>query len=88
MTSLSTRFFLLGYSGYLLPRLVRRLIARTKCHRAWLAGDMGILRERRIGSGGFGSVCDRETFHPRKGPNRAVATPSHVVINLLYPYGS
>jgi hypothetical protein len=87
MTSIPTRFFLLGYCGYLLPRIVRRMIAGTEYHRAWLAGDMGILRADQSPTGTKSGVCDRKTFHPRKGPHRAVATPSHLMVNLLYPYG-
>lgn len=87
MTSMHTRFYLLGYSGYLLPRSLRRLLARTKVHRAWLAGDMGIFPPDRRGGEGATGVCDRTTFIPRKGPSRAVAKTAHIVQNLLQPFG-
>ncbi|MPQ69427.1 hypothetical protein [Pseudomonas sp. MWU12-2323] len=87
MTSMPTRFYLLGYTGYLLPRSLRRLLARTKLHRAWLAGDMGVFREARGGAELFCGVCDRKSFHPRKGPNRAIAKPQHIVANLMFPFG-
>ena len=87
MTTLNTRFFLLGYSGYLLPRPMRRLLARTQMHRAWLAGDMGIFKKKRFDKQPQMGVCDRPTIIPRKGPLRAPATLEHIVSNLMYPYG-
>jgi hypothetical protein len=55
--------YMKGYKGVLYPRWVRRLMARTELHRAWLSGYMGIFCEqdqrkewRRT------SVCDRATF--------------------------
>lgn len=34
--------FHLGYQGFLLPRLLRRMIAKTRAHRAWLSGFTGL----------------------------------------------
>lgn len=39
--------YLLGYEGRLAPRAIRRLLARTQMHRAWLSGYMGVFREER-----------------------------------------
>ena len=35
-------FFHLGYQQIVIPRVVRRLIARTELHRAWLSGFYGL----------------------------------------------
>lgn len=35
-------FFHLGYQQFTLPRMVRRLFARTELHRAWLSGYTGL----------------------------------------------
>jgi len=34
--------FHLGYQGFLLPRCLRRMIAKTRAHRAWLSGFTGL----------------------------------------------
>lgn len=56
------RAYLLGYGGYLPSRLVRRLVAGTELHRAWLCGYMGIFRND---DGRLSSVCDRPGLHSR-----------------------
>lgn len=37
--------YLIGYSGRTLPRWMRRKIARTELHRAWLVGYLGWFTE-------------------------------------------
>ena len=88
MTCLHMRFYLAGYSGLLLPRAMRRLLARTTIHRAWLSGYMGVFQEESpegmVGRG----VCDRPTMHYRKGSNRAPAKLRTIAKHLLSPYNN
>lgn len=86
MNNLTLRFFLAGYAGLLLPRAIRRLIARTNMHRAWLSGDMGVYNEYHNDEKIFSGVCDREWFQYRKGPSRATAKFQKVVKVLLFPF--
>ena len=41
MLCLNREAYILGYSGRLVPRLIRKLLARTGIHRAWQAGYNG-----------------------------------------------
>lgn len=52
MRSATMYVYFLGYKGYLMPRLIRRLFARSRLHEAWLLGYMGVYEEagRRIGA--------------------------------------
>lgn len=61
MPSLYLSAYLAGYRGTCPPRWVRRRLARTELHRAWLAGFMGIYTDSRPRG-----VCDRATFRFRK----------------------
>ncbi len=88
MTSLSLRFYLAGYSGLLLPRAMRRILARTKLHRAWLSGDMGVFTEERPEGMVACGVCDREWVQFRKGAGRAPAKLRTIAKHLLFPYGN
>ena len=45
MTPLYHRIYLAGYSGWVMPRRLRKLIARSELHRAWLAGFLGIFED-------------------------------------------
>jgi hypothetical protein len=85
MPTIWTRFYLLGRRGLLLPRLVRRLIARNEWHRAWLVGHMGIYFDE---SGHRYGVCDREWSRYRKGPQCGVP-PSFIQLltELASPFG-
>jgi hypothetical protein len=38
-------FYLRGYSGYVYPRILRRVFAKTRIHRAWLSGKLGVFIE-------------------------------------------
>lgn len=87
MTSLNLRFYLAGYSGLLLPRAMRRLLARTNLHRAWLSGDMGVFTEERAEGMVACGVCDREWTQYRKGAGRAPAKLSTIAKHLLFPFG-
>ncbi|MBA1280442.1 hypothetical protein [Stutzerimonas stutzeri] len=80
------RFFLAGYSGLLLPRAFRRLIAGTNIHRKWLAGDMGVFKEERAEGTVACGVCDRTYMQYRKGPARAPASLFTIAKHLLFPF--
>ncbi|ASM75140.1 MULTISPECIES: hypothetical protein [Roseobacteraceae] len=45
MNDFYLRAYLAGHSGQTMPRLVRRLIAGTELHRAWLLGAMGFFEQ-------------------------------------------
>ena len=45
------RIYLAGYAGYRPPRLVRRLLAGSPCHRAWLLGFKGFFIEAGVAHG-------------------------------------
>lgn len=84
MDTAQQRFFTAGYNGLLLPRPLRRLIARSKLHRAWLAGDMGVCRVP-LDNGDsvpFG-VTDRAWTKNRKGILRAPAPAGQLLKHLL-----
>lgn len=38
-------FYLAGYGGWIMPRLLPRLTARSEIHRAWLLGCLGFFEE-------------------------------------------
>ena len=63
-TSMGMRFYLAGLDGLFIPRKWRRLIARSKWHRAWLNGYMAIYYE----GGAFYGVCQRDWVRSRKRP--------------------
>ncbi|UZE97248.1 hypothetical protein [Alkalimarinus alittae] len=46
-------FFHLGYQSLLIPRVVRKLIAKNNLHRAWLSGYTGA---------GIAKVMEREEW--------------------------
>ncbi len=49
MTRLYHRVYLAGYSGWIMPPPLRRVIARSQVHRAWLNGCDGcFVRRARI----------------------------------------
>lgn len=56
------KLYLYGYGQGILPRWVRRLIARSEFHRSWLSGQMGMFKEQDSWSGKWrsSSVCDRQ----------------------------
>lgn len=60
--NLYLKMYLCGYGGKLLPRWIRKLIAKTKLHRAWLAGFMGIFSENGVKHG----CLERVGFFYRK----------------------
>jgi hypothetical protein len=62
MKTIAHRFYMHGYYGNVLPRMVRRLIARTMFHRGWLAGHMGVFEQSGVRHG----VADRDNFQCRK----------------------
>jgi len=80
--SLTGRMYFVGYDRVCLPRLVRRIIARSRLHRAWLNGHMGLFEQ----DGRPHGVCDREWYNYRKGPNTNVARTRSALSILLHPY--
>ena len=65
LTPVYHQIYLAGYEGHCPARWLRRLVAGTEMHRAWLSGYMGIYTDsRRRG------VCDREGFRYRSSPRR------------------
>lgn len=42
------RAYLAGHSGRVMPRQVRRILAGTELHRAWLLGSMGFFEQDEI----------------------------------------
>jgi len=45
MTGLYHRVYLAGYSGWIMPRPLRRFFAGSQVHRAWLSGRDGCFIE-------------------------------------------
>lgn len=45
MNTLYHWIYLAGYDGWIVPRLLRRVTARSECHRAWLLGHLGYFEE-------------------------------------------
>lgn len=88
MTTLTLRIYLAGYAGLLLPRAMRRLIARTKMHRAWLSGDMGVYAEYVSDHRVYFGVCDRDWMQYRKGPTRTPAKLRKIAQSLLFPFSN
>ncbi|WP_060192530.1 hypothetical protein [Burkholderia ubonensis] len=80
--SLAGRMYFIGYAGLSLSRVLRKLIARSRLHRAWLNGHMGLFEE----AGRPHGVCDREWYSYRKGRNQVVATPRQILSTLLRPF--
>jgi hypothetical protein len=39
------RIYLAGYGGFALPRLLRRILAKTQIHRAWFLGFNGYFEQ-------------------------------------------
>lgn len=88
--SLAMRFYLLGYSGYLLPRMLRRLFARTTWHRAWLAGYAGVFEVE----GHMAGALDRNWYAYRGAPparcehagEQACLTLPGLLLRIIRPY--
>lgn len=88
--SLAMRFYLVGYSGCLLPRTLRRLLARTTWHRAWLAGYAGVFEVE----GRMAGALDRKWYAYRGAPParcdhagaHARLTPTALLLRLMRPF--
>lgn len=78
-TSVALRFYLAGYSGLLLPRRLRRVLAGRVWHRAWLAGHMGIYEQE----GRNFSVSDRSNLLNRKSGEHGYR---ELIAKLIRPY--
>ena len=57
--SLLQRVYLAGYSGTSPPRWLRRCLARSDWHRAWLLGFTGCFTEDKVAFGPAGAYPDR-----------------------------
>jgi hypothetical protein len=63
-SKIDMRIYLAGYSGLLMARWLRRLMARSDWHRSWLSGHMGSFLKD---DGSPFGVCDRVWYSWRKG---------------------
>ncbi len=48
MNQILHRIYLSGYGGWTMPRPLRRILARSSFHRAWLSGRNGCFVEAGI----------------------------------------
>lgn len=39
------RIYMAGYGGWVIPRFIRRMFARSEAHRAWLSGFTGCFNQ-------------------------------------------
>jgi len=62
MNRIYHRIYLAGYSGWHMPRRMRRMIARTEFHRAWFAGFTGHFIENDI-QYGLANPRSQEPMH-------------------------
>lgn len=81
------RLYLMGYSGHLPSRTLRRIFAGTKAHRAWLSGIMGVYKDEH---GQQYGVCDRMWTIARvlpqdKNTTSALTTLGHAFIPWRLP---
>ncbi len=51
MNRIYHRIYLAGYSGWHMPRRVRRMIAGTEFHRAWFLGSAGYFTQNGVAYG-------------------------------------
>jgi|GEM_PF-7063268 len=77
--SVEFRFYLLGYSGRCISRQLRRVLAGTNLHRAWLSGHMGLYEQ----DGRKHGVCHREGYQFRKGKQRREESGIFEIIPIL-----
>lgn len=45
MQAIYLRMYLSGYSGRMLPVWLRRMVAGSELHRAWLSGRLGVFEQ-------------------------------------------
>lgn len=82
--SVAQRFYVLGYDGILPSRSLRRIIAGTKAHRAWLSGVMGVYKDEH---GQHYGVCDRMwTFYRVVYLGKKETSALTVVSRILVPW--
>ncbi len=82
--SISLRFHLVGYDGLLLARPIRRLIAGSTAHRAWLSGVMGIYTDDK---GQRFGVCDREwTINRKAFQDKSRSSVVKIAAHLIAPW--
>lgn len=86
MTSLTTRFFMVGYSQVLLPRIARRMLARTVLHRAWLSGHMGVFEEASDAGSVRAGISTRQVMHYRKGAESNKGSALKSLMCLAVPF--
>ncbi|MAG64995.1 MAG: hypothetical protein CMK74_03870 [Pseudomonadales bacterium] len=82
--SVEQRFYLMGYAGHLPSRTLRRFFAKTKAHRAWLSGVMGVYKDAH---GNQSGVCEREWTFYRKSPQSKNTTSALTSLGqILLPW--
>jgi hypothetical protein len=79
--SLEDRLYFVGYKGVCPSRGLRRFIARSRWHRAWLSGYMGRYEE----DGKAFGVCDRDWYQYRDRSARSSAA-SKVLLVIFHPH--
>jgi len=45
INKLNFKIYMYGYKGHSIPRIIRRLFAKSEFHRSWLSGYKGIFNE-------------------------------------------
>lgn len=75
------RLYFVGYKGLCLSRRLRRLLAGSAWHRAWLAGYMGMYEE----DGKPFGVCDRQ-WHQYRSRNVPTSGAIKVLRVVLRPH--
>lgn len=63
MNYLYHRIYLAGYSGWMMPRRLRRVIPRSQIHRAWFLGSTGHFAEDGIRYGLANPRTQERTCH-------------------------
>lgn len=86
MTSLALRFYLTGYSNLMMPRAMRRILARSQLHHAWLAGHMGVFKEGEGEDVVACGVCTRDSMRYRKGPDVKKTKLRKFVLSIISPF--
>ncbi|MFV1761502.1 hypothetical protein VWY69_00260 [Phaeobacter sp. A90a-4k] len=74
MNAICQRIYLAGYGGWIMPRIIRKLVAGTQVHRAWFLGFNGFFKQDGIAYGSARPYPDRKCSKGNsgaRGPNAA-----------------
>ena len=75
MNSILLRFYLYGYQKRILPRLFRRIFARTEIHNAWHCGFHGRFEQDGVSYGPTNPYGSSHT-------DGAFGTNAHTAVNV------